>query len=77
MIVRPNAVHGITARSVAVDQTTGIRLVVGIVFEDLAMYGAVRNLIERETVGKGFFVGMVRDADSPHVERANEVVNVH
>ena len=41
------------------------------------MYDAVPNLIERETVGKSFVVGMVRDADSPHVERANEVVDVH
>ena len=77
MIVRPNAVHGIAARSVAVDQTTGIRLVVGIVFEDLAVHDAVRNLIERETVGKSFFIGMVRDADSLLAERANDVVDSH
>ena len=77
MIVRPNAVHGVAAQSVAVDQTTGIRLVVGIVFEYLAVHDAVHNVIERETVGKSFFFGMIRNADSLLVERANDVVDVH
>ena len=45
-------------------QTTGKRFVIGIVLKYLAVLYAVRNVVEREIVGKSFFVSVIRDTNS-------------
>ena len=63
-IIRPHAVQGTLA--LAIDQTTRIWFVVGILFDDFSSGNALESLLNRNPVGRRLFVGMIGSPDSVH-----------
>jgi hypothetical protein len=65
------------AKRVAVNQATGIRLVVRIIFDDFTLQDADIDFIERKMIGVGFFVSVVGDPYTVVAYRVNNVFESH
>jgi hypothetical protein len=65
------------SKGVAIHQTTGIRLIVGIVLDDFSLKDAEENFIEGQTVSLGLFVGVISNPYPVMAYRVNNIFNPH
>lgn len=66
----------LSGETVTVDQTTWVRLVGWIVFDDFTVQYAEENFVKGQTVCLCFFVGVVSDAYSIMTNSVNNVLDV-
>jgi hypothetical protein len=66
-----------TRKSIAVNQATGIRHVIGIVLDDLTLKHAEKDFIERQAIGARLLIRVIGDPDSVVAYCINDVFNVH
>jgi hypothetical protein len=66
-------VYGVPAEGLSIDQTAWERLVIGVLLDDLSLDNANEDFIEREMIGLGFSVSVIRN---PHTIVANGVDDV-
>ena len=69
--------HWVTLKRLAVYQTTGIRLVVWIVFNHFAAKHATKDLVERQTIRLCLFVGVVSNSDSVIDDCGSDLGDIH
>ena len=76
-IVRPDAVNRLATESVSINQATGIRPVVWIVFDNFTVENTDQDLVERQMICFGFFIGMVGNPYAVVAYRVDDVIYVH
>jgi hypothetical protein len=66
-----------TRKGVAVNQTTGVRHIVGVVLDDLTLKHAEKDFIKRQAIGARFLIRVIGDSDPVVAYRVNDVFDVH
>ena len=69
--------YRLTRETLAIDQATWVRLIGGIVFDDLALQDAEEDFVKGQSIRLCFFVGMVGDAYAVFAQSVNDVLGVH
>lgn len=75
--ISPNAVHRLSRECFSVDQATGIRFVIWIVLNNLALKNADEDFVKREMIGLSFLVSMVGNPYSIVAYGVNDVFQIH
>jgi len=63
--------------TIAINQTAWIRLVLGIILNDLSSQNAGKDFIEGKMVCLRFLIGMVSDPYAVMTDSGDDVLNVH
>jgi hypothetical protein len=75
-IIRPHAMNRITAERLPIDEATRVGFVRWIILEDFAMQHGEKDFIKRQLISRGFFIGMIADADPIGAYCFDYIVNV-
>lgn len=76
-VIGPNTMNGIPPKCLTVDQTTRVRPIGGIFFNDFAANHRKIDFIEGQMIGRSLFVRMICDADAFCSDCFHNLVEVH